>query len=194
MLQAGGGKYHTQALSCSAAAGGAWLTPFAVTEARGTGSVHFFLDEWTDLADWMVCSLGEVLKAYSKEVIRQQPVDIFEFSAQYFAQLDQQEEEFMDSNACASPQLPLPPHLNARYHFPSTLRGCCDGCPMPPSPFITVQPVMVYCSDVNMLALGCTGQVERDHVFKLVYEVCDSGPLLSLHLFPPSSRIPRSSL
>jgi hypothetical protein len=59
-----------------------------------------------------LCSLGEVLKAYAKEVIRQQPADIFDFSAQYFAQLDQQEDEFMDS----------------------------------------------------------TWQVERDHVFKLVYE------------------------
>uniref|UniRef100_A0A7S0VPC3 RIIa domain-containing protein n=1 Tax=Hemiselmis tepida TaxID=464990 RepID=A0A7S0VPC3_9CRYP len=58
-------------------------------------------------------NLGEVLKAYAKEVIRQQPADIFEFSAQYFAQLDQQEDEFMD---------------NAQW------------------------------------------QVERDHVFKLVYE------------------------
>ena len=53
-----------------------------------------------------------MLKAYAKEVIRQQPADIFDFSAQYFAQLDQQEDEFMDS----------------------------------------------------------TWQVERDHVFKLVYE------------------------
>ena len=40
-----------------------------------------------------------MLKAYAKEVIRQQPADIFEFSAQYFAQLDQQEEEFIDANA-----------------------------------------------------------------------------------------------
>mmetsp|Transcript_1208 Transcript_1208/g.2611 ORF Transcript_1208/g.2611 Transcript_1208/m.2611 type:complete len:218 (+) Transcript_1208:48-701(+) len=42
-------------------------------------------------------NLGEVLKAYAKEVIRQQPADIFEFSAAYFAQLDQQEDEFMDN-------------------------------------------------------------------------------------------------
>ena len=38
--------------------------------------------------------LGEILKAYAKEVIRQQPENIFEFSARYFAQLDQHEEEF----------------------------------------------------------------------------------------------------
>ena len=42
----------------------------------------------------MIFSLGEILKAYAKEVIRQQPENIFEFSARYFAQLDQHEEEF----------------------------------------------------------------------------------------------------
>ena len=38
-------------------------------------------------------SLGEILKLYAKEVIMQQPADIFEFSAQYFAQMDELEEE-----------------------------------------------------------------------------------------------------
>uniref|UniRef100_A0A7S0QER5 RIIa domain-containing protein n=1 Tax=Cryptomonas curvata TaxID=233186 RepID=A0A7S0QER5_9CRYP len=37
-------------------------------------------------------NLGEILKAYAKEVIRQQPDNVFEFSARYFAQLDQNEE------------------------------------------------------------------------------------------------------
>ena len=46
------------------------------------------------MIDVVVPSLGEILKAYSKEVIRQQPENIFEFSARYFAQLDQNEEEF----------------------------------------------------------------------------------------------------
>ena len=32
-------------------------------------------------------NLGEVLKAYAKEVIRQQPENIYEFSARYFAQV-----------------------------------------------------------------------------------------------------------
>ena len=32
-------------------------------------------------------NLGEVLKAYAKEVIRQNPDDIYEFSARYFAQV-----------------------------------------------------------------------------------------------------------
>jgi len=41
-------------------------------------------------------NLGEILKAYAKEVIRQQPGNIYEFSARYFAQLDQQEEDFID--------------------------------------------------------------------------------------------------
>lgn len=44
-------------------------------------------------------NLGEILKAYAKEVIRQQPQNIFEFSARYFAQLDQQEDEFLDANS-----------------------------------------------------------------------------------------------
>jgi hypothetical protein len=35
-----------------------------------------------------------MLKAYSKEVIRQQPENIIEFSARYFAQLDRHEEVF----------------------------------------------------------------------------------------------------
>ena len=39
-------------------------------------------------------SLGEILKAYAKEVIRQQPENIYEFSARYFAQLDQHEAEY----------------------------------------------------------------------------------------------------
>ena len=30
--------------------------------------------------------LGDILKAYAKEVIRNEPEDIFEFSAKYFAQ------------------------------------------------------------------------------------------------------------
>lgn len=34
-------------------------------------------------------NLGEILKAYAKEVIRQNPPDIIEFSAQYFEQLSQ---------------------------------------------------------------------------------------------------------
>jgi hypothetical protein len=37
--------------------------------------------------------LGEILKAYTKEVMRQTPHNIFEFSAQYFAQLEKNEEE-----------------------------------------------------------------------------------------------------
>merc|ERR1711966_108458 len=41
-------------------------------------------------------NLGEVLKAYAKEVIRQNPDDIYEFSARYFAQLDQQEDDLVD--------------------------------------------------------------------------------------------------
>mmetsp|Transcript_10351 Transcript_10351/g.24495 ORF Transcript_10351/g.24495 Transcript_10351/m.24495 type:complete len:210 (-) Transcript_10351:299-928(-) len=41
-------------------------------------------------------NLGEILKAYAKEVIRQQPQNIFEFSARYFAQLDQQEDQYLD--------------------------------------------------------------------------------------------------
>jgi len=41
-------------------------------------------------------NLGEILKAYAKEVIRQQPGNIYEFSARYFAQLDQQEDDFVD--------------------------------------------------------------------------------------------------
>ena len=41
-------------------------------------------------------NLGEILKAYSKEVIRQQPINIYEFSARYFAQLDQQEDDLLD--------------------------------------------------------------------------------------------------
>jgi hypothetical protein len=32
-------------------------------------------------------NLGEILKAYAKEVIRQQPGNIYEFSARYFAQV-----------------------------------------------------------------------------------------------------------
>jgi hypothetical protein len=48
-----------------------------------------------------VCSLGEILKAYSKEVIRQQPVNIYEFSARYFAQLDQQEDDLLDEGVGA---------------------------------------------------------------------------------------------
>jgi hypothetical protein len=53
-------------------------------------------------------SLGEILKAYSKEVIRQQPINIYEFSARYFAQLDQQEDELLDEGLGASPQLYSP--------------------------------------------------------------------------------------
>lgn len=37
--------------------------------------------------------LGDILKAYAKEVIRNEPEDIFEFSAKYFAQ-------FVTSGAC----------------------------------------------------------------------------------------------
>ncbi len=33
------------------------------------------------------------MKGYAKEVIRQQPDNIFDFSARYFAQLEQEEEE-----------------------------------------------------------------------------------------------------
>ena len=50
-------------------------------------------------------SLGEIMKAYSKEVIRQQPINIYEFSARYFAQLDQQEDELLDEGLGASPHL-----------------------------------------------------------------------------------------
>jgi hypothetical protein len=32
-------------------------------------------------------NLGEILKAYAKEVIRQQPDNLYEFSARYFAQV-----------------------------------------------------------------------------------------------------------
>ncbi len=39
------------------------------------------------------------MKAYAKEVIRQQPDNIFEFSARYFAQLDQNEDG-MDQGTC----------------------------------------------------------------------------------------------
>eukprot|EP00277_Geminigera_cryophila_P022155 CAMPEP_0179468342 /NCGR_PEP_ID=MMETSP0799-20121207/49303_1 /TAXON_ID=46947 /ORGANISM="Geminigera cryophila, Strain CCMP2564" /LENGTH=284 /DNA_ID=CAMNT_0021274319 /DNA_START=82 /DNA_END=937 /DNA_ORIENTATION=- len=42
-------------------------------------------------------NLGEILKAYAKEVIRQQPGNLYEFSARYFAQLDQQEDDFVDN-------------------------------------------------------------------------------------------------
>jgi len=42
--------------------------------------------------------LGEILKAYAKEVISQQPENIFEFSARYFTLLDQLEEEFEDGS------------------------------------------------------------------------------------------------
>ena len=38
------------------------------------------------------------MKAYAKEVIRQQPENIYEFSARYFAQLDQHEAEYDDGN------------------------------------------------------------------------------------------------
>uniref|UniRef100_A0A7S4L9A9 RIIa domain-containing protein n=2 Tax=Guillardia theta TaxID=55529 RepID=A0A7S4L9A9_GUITH len=38
-------------------------------------------------------NLGEILKAYAKEVIRSNPSNIYEFSAKYFAQLDQNAEE-----------------------------------------------------------------------------------------------------
>ena len=38
------------------------------------------------------------MKAYAKEVIRQQPDNIFEFSARYFAQLDQNEEGMDQGN------------------------------------------------------------------------------------------------
>jgi hypothetical protein len=44
-------------------------------------------------------NLGEILKAYAKEVIRQRPEDIYEFSARYFAQLDQQEDQYLDEGA-----------------------------------------------------------------------------------------------
>mmetsp|Transcript_4866 Transcript_4866/g.9646 ORF Transcript_4866/g.9646 Transcript_4866/m.9646 type:complete len:210 (+) Transcript_4866:182-811(+) len=44
-------------------------------------------------------NLGEILKAYAKEVIRQRPQNIFEFSARYFAQLDQQEDQYLDGEA-----------------------------------------------------------------------------------------------
>ena len=42
--------------------------------------------------------LGDILKAYAKEVIRNEPEDIFEFSAKYFAQ-------FVTSGASALPLL-----------------------------------------------------------------------------------------
>merc|ERR1719199_234042 len=49
-------------------------------------------------------NLGEILKAYSKEVIRQQPINIYEFSARYFAQLDQQEDELLDEGLDGLPR------------------------------------------------------------------------------------------
>ncbi|KAJ1492835.1 hypothetical protein T484DRAFT_1770026 [Baffinella frigidus] len=69
---------------------------------------------WSDVldAESMYCAeqinipdnLGEILKAYSKEVIRQQPVNIYEFSARYFAQLDQQEDDLLDEGVEGLPR------------------------------------------------------------------------------------------
>jgi len=47
-------------------------------------------------------NLGEILKAYSKEVIRQQPENIYEFSARYFAQLDQREDEMQGESVAVT--------------------------------------------------------------------------------------------
>ncbi len=69
-------------------------------------------------------SLGEILKAYAKEVIRQRPADIYEFSARYFAQLDQQEDQYLDSGAGPLLFTPSPPPSRASTLFLSLFLAC----------------------------------------------------------------------
>ena len=74
--------------------------------------------------------LGDILKAYAKEVIRNEPEDIFEFSAKYFAQ-------FVTSGKRHSAALAACPRMGPRprsLHPHTPPLRCCDQRRAPGAP------------------------------------------------------------
>ena len=87
-------------------------------------------------------NLGEILKAYAKEVIRQQPGNIYEFSARYFAQVRRRRWPESGRGPLVAPALALRRRRSARCRRPRARAAGHALCARP----LTPPAVLLLCA------------------------------------------------